>query len=313
MSIKKYTGQLVFHIIMLVVFAALFLVGTFYDETIAAAIYTPDNLPAIFITTAGIYPFFASAVLFMGTLTERTIHSGLNKPLKVLFCCICACLALYSGFEGSRSLLSVDCLGGVFPMLNHNTPIAIVVSIVAAYPLFFLGYRLGAKSKDKLLAKKILGLVAIMLIALLSMEVLKIIFSRPRYRIVVRGYEGIGFVPWYEPFSGAAGFIGSFGLEKTDLRSFPSGHSVLSISCVYILLSVVWLFPKLKKRVDLLLICGLTFGIIVMFTRMQLGAHYLSDVSAGALIGTALSLIYVIIQHRIFMSRHPGLSREKEY
>lgn len=300
------------HIIMLIIFTALFITGTFYDETIAAAVYSPGNLPAVVITTVGIYPFFASAVLFMGTLTERTIHSGFGKALKVLFCCICTGLALYSGFEGSRTLLSVDCLGGMFPALNHNTPAAVAVSAVVAYPLFFLGYRLGAKSGDKLLAKKVLGLVIIMLVALLSMEILKIVFSRPRYRIVVMGYEGIGFVQWYEPFSGAGDYVTSLGLEKTDFRSFPSGHSVLSISCVYILLSVAWFFPKLKKRTDLLLICGLVFGMIVMFSRMQLGAHYLSDVSAGAIIGTVLSLVFVISQHRIMTSGHHGAQLDKQ-
>ena len=34
-----------------------------------------------------------------------------------------------------------------------------------------------------------------------------------------------------------------------------------------------------------------------MFTRLILGAHYLSDVSAGAIIGTVIALIYTFIQN----------------
>ena len=41
------------------------------------------------------------------------------------------------------------------------------------------------------------------------------------------------------------------------------------------------------------------FGLVIMLTRMILGAHYLSDVSMGSMIGTVLSTAYTIIQLRI--------------
>ena len=302
MEKNKLKEQVIFHVGIQIVFAVMFVLGTFYDESIAKAVYSPGDLIAVMVTTFGIYPFFASGVLFTGALTERTVHSGLNKPLKVLFCALCGGLALYSGFSGSKALMSVDCLGEVFPFLNRNMPVILCVCVIAVYPLFFAGYKLAGKSDDKLLAKKIIGLIAVMLAALIVMETLKSLFSRPRYRIAVKGYGGIGFVPWYTPFSGAAEFVASFGLEKTDFRSFPSGHSLLSISCVYILYSLAWLFPQLKDKQNLMCICGFIFAVIVMFTRMLLGAHYLSDVSAGAAIGAFLSLIFTLIQHRIILN-----------
>ena len=299
MTKKQFAGQIVFHSVLLLIFSAMFAVGSFFDEYIAAAIYSPGNVAATFVTTIGIYPFFASGVLFTGALCERVLHSGLNKPVRFLCCGLCSALALYSGFSGSKSLMSVDCLGGIYPSLNRNMPVIIIVSAVVAYPLFFLGYRLAVRSDDKLLTRKIICLIVTMLIATIFMESVKSMFSRPRYRIAVRGYDGIGFVPWYTPFQGANEYVAALGLEKTDFRSFPSGHSILSVSCIYIFMSLIWLFPKLQGKQNFLCICGLMFGIIVMFTRMLLGAHYLSDVSAGAAVGTLMSFIYTSVQYRI--------------
>lgn len=296
---KKFGIQILFHGMMLVFFGLLFFIGTFNDEAIAAAVYSPGNLPAAVVTSLGLYPAFAGVVLFAGALYERAVHSGCKKAVKAYLCLNCTGLALFSGAAGFYAIMSVDCLGGLFPSLLRNIPIIVGAAVVLAYPLFFLGYHLAKKSDDKHLVGKIIALFIIIMIAFGAMEGLKFFFSRPRYRLAVRGFEGIGFVPWYTRFHGAPELVAALGLEAADFRSFPSGHSILSISCAYIFVSLAWLFPKLKNRQPLLNCAGFLFGLLVMFTRMVLGAHYLSDVSAGAIIGTLLSLAYTIVQHRI--------------
>ena len=133
---------------------------------------------------------------------------------------------------------------------------------------------------------------------------LKGVFNRPRYRTAVLGYKGVGFVPWYTLFEGAESYVTLYGINADEFRSFPSGHSILSISAMYILPSLSWLFPMLRDKQLLLEIAGLMFGIIIMLTRTILGAHYLSDVSAGAMLGTLLSLVYTVIQQRISKSEN---------
>lgn len=142
-----------------------------------------------------------------------------------------------------------------------------------------------------------------MLTAFVAMQVLKNVFHRPRYRTAVIGYGGIGFVPWYTPFSGASGYIAVLGISKGEFRSFPSGHSILSISVVYMIQSLTWFFPKLKEKALQLSTGGFFFGVFIMITRMILGAHYLTDVSAGAMIGITLSLVHILIQHRISLKQ----------
>ncbi len=155
--------------------------------------------------------------------------------------------------------------------------------------------------------RRIIGLFIVLLAAYLTMTLLKSVFPRPRYRTVVLGYEGIGFVPWYSPVSGAADLEQAFGLSSDEFRSFPSGHSILSASAVYILPSLSWIIPKLKDKQLVLSIVGLVFGCTIMFTRIIVGAHYLSDVSAGAIIGTLLSIVYTIIQLRLSVKQNQSI------
>ncbi len=68
-DIKRLT---LLNVIMIVFYAVLLLIGTFYDEKISEALYNPHGLVAMWISSIGAYPFFAFAVLFGGCLYERT-------------------------------------------------------------------------------------------------------------------------------------------------------------------------------------------------------------------------------------------------
>ena len=309
---KNYSKRMLFNFAIMLFFGVFFLTGTFNDEDIASSIFSPDNLPVKIITSTGVYPFFASYVFFLGALAEQESHSGKNKPVRVLMSTICVVSAILVGFIGSVVFFDVDCLGTIFPSLSTNMPVIAVGSLIGMYPLFFLGYHLAGKSDDKLLLKKLKCIVLIMLMAFIAMQGLKSLFHRPRYRTVVLGYEGIGFVPWYKPFHGVSEFVETLGIRKGEFRSFPSGHGVLSISMVYVLESLTWFFPKLKNRGLVLCLFGFLFGTTIMLTRMILGAHYLSDVSAGAMIGTLLSFANTFLQHRIAMKSVKTEIKEEE-
>ena len=300
MRIKKdYLSQLLFNIAIMLFFVVLFFMGTFLDEDIARTLFAPDNTVAAIITSTGVYPFFAVPVLFCGVLYERSVHSGITKSAKVILCIVFTLIALFVGFIGGGALADRNCFGYIFPFLNRNFPVIAVLSVIFEYPLFLVGYNFAKKTEDKLLVQRIISLLVILALAFVAMQGLKYTFNRPRYRTAVLGYEGIGFVPWYTPFEGAEGYSELYGINGDEFLSFPSGHSILSMSAMYILPSLSWIFPKLKNKQFLLVLTGFMFGLIIMFTRMILGAHYLSDVSAGAMIGTLLSLAYTIMQLRI--------------
>lgn len=94
------------------------------------------------------------------------------------------------------------------------------------------------------------------------------------------------------------GFVSSFkhilhfarplGLVKIPLgASFPSGHTVISISILGFF-AVIIAIEKTKNR--RLLVYGLTSLIIIliMFSRIYLTAHWFSDVLGGALLGISI-------------------------
>lgn len=296
---QSSTNERIVYAVMISLLAAALLIGTFNDEAIARTVFSLHNVPATFITTTGIYPFFASVVFFSGALFERAIHSGSGKPVRFLLCILCVLLAVPVGLIGTAALVDKDCLGGLFPSLNRNIPVIIGMSLVLVFPLFFAGYRLADGTDDRHLAKRVLCILLVFLATYITMSLLKGFFDRPRYRTVVLGYEGVGFIPWYTPFQGAESFMERFDLPGSEFRSFPSGHSMLSVSVISILLSLTWFFPSLKDKRSTLVVAGFLFAVVIMATRMVLGAHYLSDVSAGTLIGLIFVFANNLVQSRI--------------
>ncbi len=67
--------------------------------------------------------------------------------------------------------------------------------------------------------------------------------------------------------------------EMKDPHSFPSGHTQAAFA-----LAVSMCLVLRKKIVSIL---ALAFAVLMGFSRLYVGAHYPSDVIAGALIGTA--------------------------
>ena len=296
---KDNISQILLNIVMLMFFGVLFVTGTFFDEAVARTVFSPGNTVIAVITSTGLIPYFTAPMLFSGALYERAVHSSQGKAVKVILCTVCVLFTLGVGFIGGGAICDRNCFGMLFPSINRNNPVILLVSAVLEYPLFFVGYHFAKKSEDKLLTQKIICLFIILLTAFLAMQVLKHTFHRPRYRTVVLGYEGIGFMPWYTPFEGSEELAALYDINADEFLSFPSGHSILSVSAMYILPSFMWLFPKLKGRYSILALSGAVFGIIIMTTRMILGAHYLSDVSMGAIIAAVLGLVNTIIQQRI--------------
>jgi len=76
--------------------------------------------------------------------------------------------------------------------------------------------------------------------------------------------------------------------------SFPSGHSAGAAALATALVVLVWpVLPGIWRR--LWLILGALATLVVGYTRIALGAHFLSDVVAGWCVGIAFVLILAVI------------------
>lgn len=107
------------------------------------------------------------------------------------------------------------------------------------------------------------------------------------------------FTPWYRK-SITVGKYDYHLFSRTD--SFPSGHT-LSACVTFLAVLVCTAFEKLKKFAPLTLCISVAFTAFMAFTRLTVGAHYLSDVVAAMLIGYTMFLaVYEI--YKAFAEKH---------
>lgn len=74
--------------------------------------------------------------------------------------------------------------------------------------------------------------------------------------------------------------------------SFPSGHSMVSVSLYGFIIYLIYTKIKSKKKYILISVLVI-LTILIMFSRIYLGVHYLSDVIAGCLISIAYLITYI--------------------
>ena len=137
-----------------------------------------------------------------------------------------------------------------------KTAAASLLTVLAAW---LLGRHLGRKTA--------LFVIAAPLAAALNMWLLKICIQRPRPMLWPRLVEEHGF-------------------------SFPSGHSTFAAAAATV---AVLLCRRTRLRTPAVLAAA-AFALLMGYSRVWLGVHYPSDVLAGWLNGTAVSLlVYTLI------------------
>ena len=270
--------------VIAVLSAAGVVTGSFFDMEIAEAVYSPDNLFWRIITIAGMYPFFALWVFYMGVICRQVRSSGLSEKKKAVWTVVCGYLGLSTSVICAWGMLSQDTLGGLFPQVTDNPPVIAAAALFGVFPLFFAGYFSSKKEYDDGLLKRLIRLCIIMLISVLLMTAVKMIFCRPRYRLIIRNIPEIGFQPWYLPFAGSESLINGMGIPLNDFRSFPSGHASMCMGLIFAFPMLTDIYDRICGRKVLLFAAGAVFAVLVCISRMVLGAHFLSDVSAGSLI-----------------------------
>ena len=135
----------------------------------------------------------------------------------------------------------------------------------AFFGCYLLSSYLGAVRRQKLYPY-IAFYVKVLLAVLLTTTLCKVIWGRIRYRDMVDVSQ---FSPWYVLFNHAG-------------SSFPSGHTSSFVCSLLCLLSFP--IPMIRRRHCLSSILAFVLIVLMMISRMIMGAHFLSDTAAGLLI-----------------------------
>jgi membrane-associated phospholipid phosphatase len=90
-------------------------------------------------------------------------------------------------------------------------------------------------------------------------------------------------------------------LVATSGGSFPSGHAVAA--SVTVIAAVIALVPPGRRRA-LWAAVAVAFAILMGLSRAYLAAHWLSDATAGTLLGTSCALTTALVTARLQRRRH---------
>lgn len=286
-------------IAMACIFAVTFLIGTFLDIKIAPVIFSDSNLVALWMSTIGLYIFCAAFAFYFGALLTQAINVPEKKNNKILFGLLVTVLGIIVLLICGGSVLDINNLGGIFPSVGKEAPEMIIMLLIGLLPVSVIGFMSCRKRKDVHLLKHLILVLSAMSITFLTYEFVKAGLPRPRYRLIARGYEEIGFHKWFDPIKNKAELIAKYGIVKDDFKSFPSGHTANSVANAFIFPSLALVYPKLKDRYTLLFVMGLIVALLTLLSRMILGAHFLSDISAGGFIASVFAALYYRLRRTI--------------
>ena len=285
------------YLVIAVLSGILFAVGSLYDLPIAEAVYRPQYPLALAFTVLGYLLFFGPFQLLTGALCRQLMNLSQTRSKRILSAVVCCYAGLSTAVLGGMGLVSDSVIGLQFPETEFTFLRCVLIGVIVFYPPVLLGMLLNKQQADKNTVYCILILLGIMALSFFGHAIFTGLYSRPRYRITQLGLDGLTFLPWYAPLQDAAFFKESYSLKSDALRSFFSGHAldaVLNLA-IFPAISLVWLQGKER----LLQCIALVLIPPIVFSRMVLGAHYLSDVSAGMLCGLGFVVLYELCTRRL--------------
>lgn len=293
-----------------------FILGSFFDLQIDQALWSKNNPFGLIMASFGVYPCYAGLAFIGGGLLETTMQ---RKELHILGRIFCFFLS------GLAYVMAIYLCGKEWPSVNgYNAPqiawLSYLISAIVFGGVYVLAFMVCRKGDQKQLFRVLICMVIIFTVALLPAGfAIKLIIHRPRYRYLVRT-GAVSFHNWWEncanykqiieDYEGIG--IEGFPITKEDFKSFPSGHSGTGMIMAMFLPFFSYFFPKLKGKETILFYSGVAFGLLMMFSRMVVGAHYLTDTCMGSLI--VMVVFYVVneiaLKKKVF--DNPDLEEESD-
>ncbi len=298
-------------VIVATVWLVLFVIATFFDLQINRVIadlrsgeYISPNLFGRFFETIGDSPFYL-LVAFSFLVYFRKFHgwksTGKGLIASGLFA-LCSILSFYLSFRVM--------IGYIGEHYRFEEALLGVVDDLVCLALALTVFVLIDQRLQKANGETLRSFVALSLIVLVTagasqlvIQGLKIFSGRARFRTMYVaecvGLDGFSYyTPWYV-FSGKRSVSEAWaqmGIASDGFKSFPSGHAGAS-ALVGVLLLLPAYFEKFqsKKWKIVLYAVGIGFPVLVGFSRMVMGAHFLSDV----LFGSGITVFYLFVASKI--------------
>lgn len=265
--LKKYkTDIIIFYVAAL----AALLAALFWDLELDKLLNNPKDIFSIWFQNTGEIPSRLICPI-AGTVLFYTYKTKLEQAAGLI---ICLGGSAYFGYY----------IGKYFFIEENKMLFSIIYGLGFGIVCLILGQLINVPDKYRELIRKaaILGII-VMFLQLAVVEGLKYLWGRVRFRDLIAAGSYDAFTPWYK----INGINGN--------KSFPSGHTA-GAGMSYLIMLLPYISDKWKNRTQICFWTAFIYTSVVAFTRLVMGAHYLSDVTAGGII----SFTIVIISIKIF-------------
>lgn len=263
----------------------LLLLSAFFDLTIAKSIYNPLSIFGEVFDVLGQAPCYLMVAL---SLSFTFAYSYKKSGKKFLIISILSAI-----FSIVIWFVIVNIYFGKILKLW----LVILVSLpLNALLLAFINFSEASKEK---LFKFALFTLALICLSILINQGLKFIWGRYRFDDLYKAGTLSNFTPWWQ----IRGVNGN--------KSFPSGHTTAATT-MFCLRYLLELFNA-KKKVKISLCVLLALYVIgVAYSRMVIGAHYLSDVTVGFGLTFVLFMVCYNVSKRLEEKFAKKVTNEKE-
>lgn len=273
----------------------MFLLGSFYDLKISQLVYIgqyPDeNILGIIFSYIGVLPTFAGWS-FLGTIILYLSKDESNKKRKTFLKGLSIFQYILSFFFLCNTIMFTN-----LNVINVHWAIAYGLGIMIFLLSMYGGYLFAKKSDNKYLINRVIFVSMISILTMFLAMGIKEIMLRPRYKLVLELENYNYFINWWENGRALKDALGE-SVNSDFFKSFPSGHSAYAMFAIFIFPILV--DNKSKKYESVLFVFGIIWWILTAYTRITIGAHYLTDVCFGGLITIISCFIIVLINKKYF-------------
>lgn len=272
------------------------IVGFFFDYQISQNVVDTSLFMGRFIESFGML-FGQVALNISGVLFYKSLKDSDNRFLAILGGSLFIITLIVSVY------LTGDCLDEgktAYKMYGFTVPtfFAYLIGLVIQLPFTIFGFVAIDEQDKELLLRVAIAISLTILLQYAIIHIIKPFALRPRYRYLIDSELNTNsevFFPFYQF---------NFGGVKDDFHaSFPSGHSGMA-NASYTLLLLVPLMRRHKYFYQaLFFVISLSTSALVCVMRVMYGAHFVSDVSFGALICAISFFVSSLLSFKILSGK----------
>ena len=266
-------------------------VGSFFDYEISSAVASTNNAFALAVSMVGPTIGWCGITFIGGGFIALAVKRKYNLPSKIAFYALAALTLALSVYFAGPEYFGVNGLN-MSDLEWVGYPIVILPFLGAGVGGYFT---FKDSENEGLWIVFVVTVVVLILMLGVGVNVLKSVMHRPRYRTV--SVTEVPFYNWWVPCTGYKDYMQAYGLASEEFKSFPSGHTAYA-SLLLVPVCVMPLGNKKTEKYQLpVFFAAFAFVMLAAFCSILVAAHYLSDVSFGAV----LSIISLIIINEILI------------